>query len=254
VLGGRNVPSVAAFDSQIPDDLGKSVTLASLGRALFGPLSIPYAGPCRTTLASSAQRTARPDPRGWPSECARARGMSPHHPRCSDTTASPCRAPSAGKATYAVENVAPPGTASIHALSSMSLLMMGSSDTLRAPCRPGRPGGATLPSMHVTLHTCVRRRIRVGMSPFTSSSSDRQGLARCASGGSRATCSRGHVAPHACEARHRSGCSVAGPLEQGDIHRLACRARRVGRATCRGYVGDEHERVCRSWLARHGTS
>jgi hypothetical protein len=138
--------------------------------------------------------------------------MSPHHPRCSDTTAWLCRAPRLGEATYAVEDVARRGHGSTNARSSMSLRTIGWSDTLRAPCRSRRPGGATSSSMRVALRACMRRPVRASMSPFTSSSSDRQGPGRRASRGSQPTCSRWHVAPHACEARHRSGCSVAGSL------------------------------------------
>ena len=71
--------------------------------------------------------------------------------------------------------------------------------------------------------------------------SDMQGVGCRSSRGSGATLSRWHVAPHAYEARHGSGCSFARPLEQGDIHPLAWCAARVGRATCRAHIGDEHE-------------
>jgi hypothetical protein len=105
----------------------------------------------------------------------------------------------------------------------MSLQTIGWGDTLCSTCRSRRPAGATLSSMHVALNTYPRRHIRAGMSPVTSSSSDMQGLACRTSHGSGATCSPWHVAPHTREARHGSGCSVARPLEQGDIHPLARR-------------------------------
>ena len=49
--------------------------------------------------------------------------------------------------------------------------------------------------------------------------------------------------------------STAGrPREQGDIHPLAERVTRAGRATRRDRIGGEHESDGRFWIASHGTS
>lgn len=50
--------------------------------------------------------------------------------------------------------------------------------------------------MHVALHTCVRRHVRAGMSPFASSWSDMRARASRSARAARATCARGHVALH----------------------------------------------------------
>ena len=124
----------------------------------------------------------------------------------------------------------------------MSRLRWIRSDVLALACRPSRARRATCPGWDLAPRADPERHARLGMSPFTSSSSDMLALACRPSRGFGATCSPWHVAPHACEVRHGSVCSVSTPLEQGDIHPLACGAARVGRATCRGPMGDGRER------------
>jgi len=106
--------------------------------------------------------------------------------------------------------------------------------------------------MRVALHTRVRRHIRPCMSPLTSSSSDKRGLACRDSRGSGATCSRLHVALHELVERHALvGTSHLARIPS-DMLALACRPSRARRATCSPWHVALHELVERH--ARLGMS
>ena len=102
--------------------------------------------------------------------------------------------------------------------------------------------------MSVALHAYVRRHIRLGMSPFTSSSSDMPGLECRTWRGSGATCSPWHVALHELVERHaRAGMSRLAGI-RSDMLGLACRPSRARRATCQGWnvaPGEDPERHAR---------
>ncbi len=138
-----------------------------------------------------------------------------------------------------VAYVAPDDCVGRHAPLPMSLGATGESDLVVDPCRTAHVRAATQSRSHVALHELVERQARVATSPLARIRSDIQRWQRRASRGSGATCSRFHVASRACEVRHRSGCSVARSLEQGDIPPLAWHAVRVDRATYGGHMGDE---------------
>jgi hypothetical protein len=110
--------------------------------------------------------------------------------------------------------------------------------------------------MSVALHSYVRRRIRAGMSPFTSSSSDMPGLECRASRGSGATCSPWYVAPHELVERHaRAGMSRLVRI-RSDMLALVCRSACVRSATWIGLQclwsarARRHSRSCWSRRAR----
>jgi hypothetical protein len=136
-----------------------------------------------------------------------------------------------------------------HARSLMSLRTIGWGDMLRSTCRSGRPARATLSSMRVALHTCVRRQIRTGMSPFTSSSSDMRGVERRPSRGSGATCEGWNVAPRADPERHaRAGMSLRTRMKR-DMDRVAASPDRSSKATFTLLLG-----APRAWVGRHAAA
>ena len=136
----------------------------------------------------------------------------------------------------------------------MSLQTIGWGDTLGSTCRSGRPARATWSSMRVALHTFVRRRIRAGMSPFTSSSSDIRGVEGRASRASGATCKGWDVAPRADPERHaRAGMSLRTRMKR-DMDWVAASPDRSSKATFTLLHGAPRALVGRHAAATSATS